>query len=199
MGARHYSPSLGRFLQPDPSALETNLYGYGANSPVSRVDPSGRFWYRVQAGDTLQWLARYFLGSRARYREIVATNRPRISQRRPTIRPGQCIWIPKACYGLEAARWRGLACRPTSHADMTSFWPPEMRGPARKLGFNLDFCSFQKGIGIGYIVGGAAELLVTGAVSLGSGGTAAVLTAGFLISGIWDIQTGVSYLFRKCR
>jgi len=26
-----------------------------------------------------------------------------------------------------------------------------------------------------------------------------VLTAGFLISGIWDIQTGVSYLFRKCR
>ncbi len=82
---------------------------------------------------------------------------------------------------------------------MTSIWPPEMRGPARKLGFNLDFCSFQKGIGIGYIVGGAAELLVTGVVSLGSGGTAAVLTAGFLISGIWDIQTGVSYLFRKCR
>ena len=41
MGARHYSPALGRFLQPDPSALETNLYGYGANSPVSRVDPSG--------------------------------------------------------------------------------------------------------------------------------------------------------------
>jgi hypothetical protein len=41
MGARHYSPSLGRFLQPDPSAAEANLYGYGANSPVSRVDPSG--------------------------------------------------------------------------------------------------------------------------------------------------------------
>jgi RHS repeat-associated protein len=44
MGARHYCPTLGRFLQPDPSALETNLYGYGANSPVSRVDPSGLCW-----------------------------------------------------------------------------------------------------------------------------------------------------------
>lgn len=41
MGARHYSPTLGRFLQPDPSAAEANLYAYGANSPVSRVDPSG--------------------------------------------------------------------------------------------------------------------------------------------------------------
>ena len=41
MGARHYSPTLGRFLQPDPSALETNLYGYGANSPVMKADPSG--------------------------------------------------------------------------------------------------------------------------------------------------------------
>ncbi|HEY3548420.1 MAG TPA: RHS repeat-associated core domain-containing protein, partial [Propionicimonas sp.] len=41
MHARHYSPLTGRFLQPDPSAAETNLYGYAANSPVSRVDPSG--------------------------------------------------------------------------------------------------------------------------------------------------------------
>jgi RHS repeat-associated protein len=41
MGARHYSPGLGRFLQPDPSALEANLYGYAADSPISTVDPSG--------------------------------------------------------------------------------------------------------------------------------------------------------------
>jgi RHS repeat-associated protein len=41
MGARHYSPSLGRFVQPDPSALETNLYAYAENSPVTKVDPSG--------------------------------------------------------------------------------------------------------------------------------------------------------------
>ena len=41
MGARHYSPALGRFLQPDPSAAEANLYAYAANSPVSRSDPSG--------------------------------------------------------------------------------------------------------------------------------------------------------------
>jgi RHS repeat-associated protein len=41
MGARHYSPALGRFLQPDPSAAEANLYGYAGNSPVSREDSSG--------------------------------------------------------------------------------------------------------------------------------------------------------------
>jgi hypothetical protein len=43
MGARHYSPSLGRFLQPDPPALEANLYAYAANSPVTKADPSGEF------------------------------------------------------------------------------------------------------------------------------------------------------------
>jgi RHS repeat-associated protein len=41
MGGRHYSPSLGRYLQPDPSALEDNLYGYAKASPVSWEDPGG--------------------------------------------------------------------------------------------------------------------------------------------------------------
>lgn len=45
MRARHYSPELGRFLQPDPGALEANLYGYAGNSPVTKVDPEGTcFW-----------------------------------------------------------------------------------------------------------------------------------------------------------
>ncbi len=42
MHARHYSPTLGRFLQPDPAAVEANYYGYADNSPVTRTDPSGR-------------------------------------------------------------------------------------------------------------------------------------------------------------
>lgn len=42
-GARHYSPTLGRFLQPDPSGAEENLYSYAGNSPVSKADPSGLF------------------------------------------------------------------------------------------------------------------------------------------------------------
>jgi RHS repeat-associated protein len=41
MHARHYSPSLGRFLQPDPSRLDEQLFVYAGNGPVSRVDPSG--------------------------------------------------------------------------------------------------------------------------------------------------------------
>ncbi len=41
MQARHYSPAIGRFLQPDPSAQEDNLYGYAGNSPLTSVDPDG--------------------------------------------------------------------------------------------------------------------------------------------------------------
>lgn len=41
MHARHYSPALGRFLQPDPSDAEANLYVYATGNPISRVDPSG--------------------------------------------------------------------------------------------------------------------------------------------------------------
>jgi RHS repeat-associated protein len=41
MHARHYSPTLGRFLQPDPSRLDAQLFVYAGNGPVSRVDPSG--------------------------------------------------------------------------------------------------------------------------------------------------------------
>ena len=38
MGARHYHATFGRFLQPDPSALEANLYAYAGNSPMTYVD-----------------------------------------------------------------------------------------------------------------------------------------------------------------
>ena len=41
LGARHYSPALGRFLQPDPSAADANLYSYAGNSPISRHDAAG--------------------------------------------------------------------------------------------------------------------------------------------------------------
>jgi RHS repeat-associated protein len=44
MHARHYSPTLGRFIQPDPSGAEANLYGYADNSPITRADATGRCW-----------------------------------------------------------------------------------------------------------------------------------------------------------
>jgi RHS repeat-associated protein len=43
MRARHYSPELGRFLQPDPARAEDNPYAYAGNNPTSCVDPSGTF------------------------------------------------------------------------------------------------------------------------------------------------------------
>ena len=41
MGARHYSPILGRFLQPDPSGMDANLYAYADNRPPTLIDPLG--------------------------------------------------------------------------------------------------------------------------------------------------------------
>gem|GEM_PF-4128412 len=41
--ARHYSPVLGRFLQPDPIGFAggPHLYGYVGNDPLNLVDPAG--------------------------------------------------------------------------------------------------------------------------------------------------------------
>lgn len=44
MRARHYSPELGRFLQPDPARAEENPYAYAGNSPVTKADPEGKLF-----------------------------------------------------------------------------------------------------------------------------------------------------------
>ncbi|MCC6736803.1 MAG: hypothetical protein IT534_11850 [Bauldia sp.] len=43
---RHYDPSTGRYLQPDPLGLEAGIarWSYALNSPQMYVDPDGRFW-----------------------------------------------------------------------------------------------------------------------------------------------------------
>lgn len=56
MGARHYSPSLGRFLQPDPTALEENHYAYAGNNPVTYADPTGACWWCNLASQAWNWL-----------------------------------------------------------------------------------------------------------------------------------------------
>ena len=62
MHARHYSPSLGRFVQPDPDRSEANLYAYAANNPVTEMDPDGTCFIVCQlvigaAIDTFVYLA----------------------------------------------------------------------------------------------------------------------------------------------
>jgi len=49
MGARLYSPSLGRWINRDPieEAGGINLYEYAGNRPTSVIDPSGLTWYPV--------------------------------------------------------------------------------------------------------------------------------------------------------
>ena len=43
MGAREYSPALGRFLSPDPAGFDggDNLYAFAAGMPLTRIDPTG--------------------------------------------------------------------------------------------------------------------------------------------------------------
>jgi RHS repeat-associated protein len=52
--ARFYSPSLGRFLQTDPTGTKggINLYAYTANDPVNRVDSTGRAWMSASSVNT---------------------------------------------------------------------------------------------------------------------------------------------------
>ncbi|MBI4583456.1 MAG: Ig-like domain-containing protein [Planctomycetes bacterium] len=54
MRAREYSPSLGRFLQPDPAGTidSLNLYAYAGNDPIDFADPTGL--YRQASADNMK-------------------------------------------------------------------------------------------------------------------------------------------------
>jgi hypothetical protein len=70
MHARHYSPTLGRFLQPDPARAEANHYGYAGNGPVSRVDPSGLCGIPCKILEQLQRLGNWLNSTRAWQRAV---------------------------------------------------------------------------------------------------------------------------------
>lgn len=41
MHARHYAPTLGRFLQPDPTGGWEHRFAYARSNPSTRIDPTG--------------------------------------------------------------------------------------------------------------------------------------------------------------
>ena len=56
VGARHYSPSLRRWLQRDPIDLlgaNPNLYAYAQGDPVNSADPSGLQSYQPRSAEQL--------------------------------------------------------------------------------------------------------------------------------------------------
>ena len=54
-GHRYYSPDLGRWTQPDPSARELNPYAYSGCTPVNGIDPTGLDW----RDEVAYWSYRY--------------------------------------------------------------------------------------------------------------------------------------------
>ncbi|MFL6077245.1 MAG: RHS repeat-associated core domain-containing protein [Mycobacteriales bacterium] len=71
LGARYYDPGLGRFLSPDPaadpsSAQTANAYSYGANNPITYMDPTGLWslggaWNAVKnaASSAVDWASEH--------------------------------------------------------------------------------------------------------------------------------------------
>ena len=59
VGARYYSPTLGRFLQRDPIGIfgGLNVYAYVDNNPLTYIDPSGldRYYHR-EPGHSLLYI-----------------------------------------------------------------------------------------------------------------------------------------------
>ncbi len=62
LGARYYSPQLGRFVGVDPKAVDPenlhsfNRYAYGNNNPYKFVDPDGRNPLLLAAVGLALWL-----------------------------------------------------------------------------------------------------------------------------------------------
>ncbi|MEI8301492.1 MAG: RHS repeat-associated core domain-containing protein [Chlamydiota bacterium] len=46
-GDRYYSPTLKRWLSPDPARQTSDLYQYCLNNPLSYFDPDGRFFFAI--------------------------------------------------------------------------------------------------------------------------------------------------------
>lgn len=158
MQTRHYSPEFGRFLQPDPTAAEANLYGYAGNGPVTRVDPDGRlFWFvaiavavaRVVVPRIIRVLPRLGVVTRAT-RQAVPRARAvfqrysdhaldRMSQHgvsramvEKTIQRGVCFFDPlhrSLVFVIQLQRhWLGVAIDPYSRKIITILWDDTRKG-----------------------------------------------------------------------
>lgn len=76
---------LGRFISEDPLAQDLNLYSYSGNNPISRIDPSGLWYYEVdpdsgemiataEEDDTLSGLSSQYYGSTDYINQIATDN-----------------------------------------------------------------------------------------------------------------------------
>jgi RHS repeat-associated protein len=117
MHARHYAPSIARFLQPDPARADPNAYAYSGNGPVSKADPTGRcaqwmiaavFGPEIGTGATaLCWIAVAYLAMSA----VQILTKALISAAVQSIRQGRRIEARCVVIGEGMARVRQVAAR----------------------------------------------------------------------------------------
>ena len=72
LGARMYSPSMGRFMSPDPIVGSLgrqgwNAYTYAANNPETLVDPTGMWADELSSGDVVGGVAGLAAGAFASF------------------------------------------------------------------------------------------------------------------------------------
>jgi RHS repeat-associated protein len=101
MHARHYAPSIGRFLQPDPAAAEANHYAYTASNPVTAVDPSGLYYTQfAQGGGTS---ASSMNGATGGNEDLARIVPPLLLEAAMWLLP--VGWLGKVKWIAEAAKW----------------------------------------------------------------------------------------------
>jgi RHS repeat-associated protein len=103
--ARWYAPDIGRFVSEDstfgdPEAPPTwHLYAYGSGQPVTRVDPNGRWWFKVPFNMTVGGIAATWYGGANTWRSLATINRKINlyfgSSSTTIVRQGTCIYIPR--------------------------------------------------------------------------------------------------------
>jgi RHS repeat-associated protein len=134
--AREYSPTWGRFLQPDPIGYSGGLllYGYAGNDPINLLDPFGLSAEQSSSwlGSTTSWLA-----DRAAFCQENCFVTSYFTSSTRGLRPGMAALL-NVC---------GAACDPGFYASIAPALGPLSIAPSEMMAMSLT--GLRAGLGLG--------------------------------------------------